>query len=197
MPIAKRMQGIQFATPMCSTQPSLSAGGTQYEIAKEAAMRACSLLILALSCLPLAGCDSDRGITTPNLPQITTGDWQGSVPLVRFDRDDLPRRRQLSSFSTGVISVVLAEDASGEITGAGFLRQVDVSYAFEVTGANFFPDVSLTFRFGPEALLNPSLGTELINFVGQFDQDDDGRIDLVGVLNGGPLLNAPLRLRTP
>lgn len=139
-------------------------------------MKRAALLALALVLVPLAGCDGELDITTPSVPQLVTGEWEGAT-------------------SVGFVEMVLAEDVGGRISGAGTLRRANDSFAFEVTGANAFPDVSLTLKFGPEAVRADTLiGAQFVNYEAEFDEEDDGDIDLVGFLNGGSLRNVPLRL---
>jgi hypothetical protein len=115
--------------------------------AQEATMLRTGVLRILACVLPLAACDRD-GLTVPTEPVEVDGTWAGaftatpdasagvSPGLVRWE-----------------IEVLLAEDASDRITGAGVLRRDASAFTggaastiFEVDGTNAFPEVVLLLK---------------------------------------------------
>lgn len=137
-------------------------------------MKRIALLFAALTMLATSGCDAAPDIVTPQEPQVVTGAWTGRSFLGRFE-------------------LVLAQDAGGRVSGSGWVRSGFRIIPFAVEGANAFPNVSLALEFGPEGFADPRIGAELVIFLAEFDASRDA-LGIVGRLNGGFLLESPLRL---
>nr|PZN90624.1 MAG: hypothetical protein DIU52_07500 [bacterium] len=113
-------------------------------------------LILALA---LAACGDSS--TEPKTPSAS-GTWTGVV-------------------TGGTITLTLAEQAGGTITGAGSIQGTAGAASVTVTGTHVHPSISLTLR---------STGFEDANYTGQFVN----RNTISGHLNGSGFNNVTLTL---